>query len=59
MKLFILYQTDIWKTKTSRVFFGVFDSRTKADDCAKYHGLKTTDSKIVIEEVTLNLCECH
>lgn len=56
MTLFILYQTDNWKTKSSRVFFGVFDSRTKAKDCAKYNQLETRDSKIVIEEVTLNQC---
>jgi len=56
MTLFILYQTDNWKTKSSRVFFGVFDSRAKAQDCAKYNQLQTHDSKIVIEEVTLNQC---
>lgn len=56
MTLFILYQTDQWKTKCSRVFFGVFDSRTKANDCAKYQALSTANSKIVIEEVTLNQC---
>lgn len=56
MTLFILYQTDIWKTKTSRVFFGVFDCRTKAMDCARYHNLNTKNSKVVIEEVTLNQC---
>ncbi len=58
MTLFILYQTDIWKTKSSRVFFGVFDSRSKANDCAKYHGLNRNDSKTVVVEVTLNVCEC-
>lgn len=57
MTLFILYQTDIWKSKTSRVFFGVFDCRTKATDCAKYHGLITNTTAVVIEEVILNLCE--
>ncbi len=57
MTLFILYQTDIWKTKSSRVFFGVFDSRVKAVDCAKYHGLYTNVTEVVIEEATLNLCE--
>jgi hypothetical protein len=57
MTLFILYQTDLWKTKSSRVFFGVFDCRTKAIDCAKYHNLNTQNSKVVIEEVTLNQCQ--
>lgn len=57
MKLFILYQTDIWKTKTARVFFGIFDSRPKAIDCAKYNGLYCNNAKVVIEEVTLNIFE--
>jgi hypothetical protein len=57
MTLFILFQTDIWKNKSSRVFFGVFDSRIKAIDCAKYHGLSSKSTGVVIEEVTLNLCE--
>ena len=56
MKLFILYQTDKWKTKSSRIFFGVFDCRKKAQDCAKYRKLETGESKIVIEEATLNQC---
>ena len=58
MTLFILYQTDQWKSKASRVFFGVFDSRVKATDCAKYHDLYSHNSKVVIEEVTLNQCQC-
>jgi len=57
MKLFILYQTDIWKTKISRVFYGIFDSRIKALDCAKYNGLYASNAKVIIEEVTLNLFE--
>ncbi len=54
MTLFILYQTDIWKSKTSRIYFGVFDSREKAKDCAKYHGLYVSNAKVIIEEVALN-----
>jgi len=57
MTLFILYQTDNWKTKSSRIFFGVFDCRKKAQDCAKYNRLETHDSKIVIQEVILNQCQ--
>jgi len=57
MTLFILFQTDVWKSKASRVFFGVFDSRIKAIDCAKYHDLYSSATEVVIEEVTLNLCE--
>lgn len=54
MTLFILYQTDVWKTKSSRIYFGIFDSRDKAVDIAKYNGLYTSDTKVVIEEVILN-----
>ena len=57
MKLFILYQTDICKSKVSRVYFGVFDSRNKAIDSAKYNGLYCSCAEVVIEEVTLNLFE--
>jgi len=57
MTLFILYQTDQWKSKASRIFFGVFDCRNKAKDCAKYYNLQKHNSKIVIEKVTLNLCQ--
>jgi hypothetical protein len=57
MTLFILFQTDVWKSKASRVFFGVFDSRNKAIDYAKYHCLYSNTTEVVIEEVTLNLCE--
>ena len=54
MILFILYQTDIWKSKASRIYFGIFDSRNKAIDCAKYYGLYCPNAKVVIEKVTLN-----
>ncbi|WPR73079.1 hypothetical protein SLW70_08160 [Flavobacterium sp. NG2] len=57
MKLFILYQTDKWKNKASRVYFGVFDSRNKAIDIAKYHGLYCSCAEVVIEEITLNQFE--
>ena len=57
MKLFILYQTDIWKSKASRVFFGVFDSRDKAIDIAKYYGLYCSCANVVAEEITLNQFE--
>jgi hypothetical protein len=39
MSLFLLFQTDNWKSKGSRVFFGAFDSRNKAIDFAKYNDL--------------------
>jgi hypothetical protein len=57
MKLYILYQTDIWKTKASRIYFGIFDCRCKAIDSAKYNGLYCNNAKVVIEEVMLNQFE--
>ena len=57
MKLFILYQTDIWKSKASRVCFGLFDTRAKAIDSAKWQKLSTYNSEVVVLEVTLNLFE--
>lgn len=57
MKLFILYQTDNWKSKASRVCFGVFDTRAKAIDSAKWQELYTYNSEVVVLEVTLNLFE--
>ena len=54
MKLFMLFQTDKWKTKASRVFFGIFDCRIKALDFAKYNNLSSAESTIVVLEVALN-----
>ena len=54
MKLFILYQTDQWKSKASRVCFGVFSTRELAIDAAKANGLYNSDSEVVISEMTLN-----
>ncbi|SNB01712.1 conserved hypothetical protein [Flavobacterium psychrophilum] len=57
MKLFILYQTDNWKSRASRVCFGVFDTRAKAIDSAKWQELYNHNSEVVVLEVTLNLFE--
>jgi len=54
MKLFILYQTDIWRTKSSRVYCGIFDSRKKAVDSAQYNGLYVANCMVIVEEVELN-----
>ena len=54
MKLFILYQTDQWKSRASRIYCGIFDSREKAADTAKYNGLYTQNSAVIIVEFTLN-----
>jgi|JI9StandDraft_1071089.scaffolds.fasta_scaffold942323_2 hypothetical protein len=57
MKLYILYQTDLWKNKTSQIFFGIFDCRCKALDSAKYNGLYAQNTKVIVEEVTINQFE--
>ena len=54
MSVFLLFQTDSWKSKASRVFFGAFDSRTKALDYAKYNDLYWYNSEVVVVEVILN-----
>lgn len=48
MKLFILYQTDIWESKASRVFFSAFDSRNKAINFAKHNDLYCHNSEVVV-----------
>ena len=54
MKLFLLFQTDNWKSRASRVFFGAFDSRAKALDYAKYNELYWYNAEVLVVEVTLN-----
>ena len=54
MKLFLLFQTDNWKSRASRVFFGAFDTRAKALDYAKYNDLYWYNSEVLVLEVTLN-----
>ena len=54
MSVFLLFQTDNWKSKASRVFFGAFDSRTKALDYAKYNDLYWHNAEVIVVEVTLN-----
>jgi hypothetical protein len=54
MGLFILYQTDKWKSKVSRVCFGIFDSRAKAIESAKWNELYSYSSEVLIIEITIN-----
>ena len=54
MSIFLLFQTDSWKSKASRVLFGAFDSRTKVLDYAKYNDLYWYNSEVVIVEVVIN-----
>jgi hypothetical protein len=54
MSIFLLFQTDNWKSRASRVFFGAFDSRNKAIDFAKYNDLYSHNSEVMVVEVVLN-----
>lgn len=50
MTVFVLFQTDIHKTRTSRVCLGVFTSEAKAIDHAKENDLYTHTAEVVIFE---------
>lgn len=50
MTLFVLFQTDIYKSRVNRVFFGVFSTEAKAIDHTKENGLYTHTAEIVIIE---------
>lgn len=54
MTLFILFQTDIYKSRASRVFFGVFSTEAKAIDHAKENGLYTHTAEVVIIECEID-----
>lgn len=54
MTLFILFQTDIYKSRASRVFFGVFSTEAKAIDHAKENGLYTDTAEVVIIECEID-----
>lgn len=52
--IFLLYQTDMHKSKQSRVLFGVFGSEAEATDAAKLNGLYSNESEVLIIESELN-----
>ena len=54
MTVFILFQTDIHKSRTSRVFCGVFSTEAKAIDNAKENGLYTCDVEVEIIECDID-----
>jgi hypothetical protein len=54
VKIFILFQTDVYKSRESRVLFGVYDTKVGAVDAAKRNGLYGFDSEIDILEAELN-----
>jgi hypothetical protein len=54
IKIYNLFQTDIWKSKASRIFFGSFSSFEKANQAAKDLKLYDFESEIVILEVVVD-----
>ena len=54
MTIYVLFQTDVWKSIRSRVFFGVFSTEVKAIDAAKENGLYTHDAEVVIIECEMD-----
>jgi hypothetical protein len=57
VKVFILFLTDVYKSRESRVFFGVYDTKAKAVDAAGRNDLYGFDSAIDILEAELNQFE--
>lgn len=57
MTVYVLFQTDVWKTYSSRVFFGVFTSKIKAIDAAKENNLYVCDAKVDIVECEIDKFE--
>lgn len=57
MKVYALFQTDVWKSNSSRVFCGLFSSEIKAIDAAKKEGLYTSESEVVILECEIDKFE--
>lgn len=57
MKVFVLFQTDVWKTHKSRVFCGVFSAEWEAIETAKENDLYTNDAEVVIVECELDKFE--
>ena len=56
-KVFVLFQTDVWRSKRSRVFFGVFSSDVAAIDAAKENDLYRHDAEVEIVECEIDKFE--
>lgn len=57
MTVYVLFQTDVWKSIRSRVFFGVYSSEVNAIDAAKENGLYTCDAEVDIVECEIDKFE--
>lgn len=54
MTVFILFETDLHFSKSSRVCLGVFDTNAKAVDSAKENNCYRNDCEVLIIEAELN-----
>lgn len=54
---YVLFETDIYKSKSSRVFLGVFRTFELANSAAKKYNCYTTETEVVILEVELDKFE--
>lgn len=57
MKTYILFQTDVHKTKSSHVCFGVFSTEEKAITATKENDLYNYQSEVVIIECDIDKFE--
>ena len=55
--IYVLFETDVWKTKSSRIFLGVFSSFELANQFAKENNCYTNETEVVILEVELDKFE--
>ena len=55
--VFILFETDNWKSRSSRVLLGVFETKEKAIDAAKENDCYRHDCEVDIVECELNKFE--
>ena len=55
--IFVLFETDVYKSKFSRVFLGVFSTFELANQFAKENNCYTDKSEVVILEVELDKFE--
>lgn len=54
MKIYILFQSDNWETRSSKVCFGAFSTKSKAIDAAEKEDLHTHETTVIIDEVELD-----
>lgn len=55
--VFVLFETDIYKTKSGRLFLGVFSSFELANHFAKINNCYTNKTEVIILEVEIDKFE--